>query len=59
MLANYTITDDSQTPDYYAGWGRRPSMKRAQKEAQKNSKKALCLEDGFLRSEKPATLHYS
>ena len=50
MLANYTITDDSQTPDYYAGWGRRPSMKRAQKEAQKNSKKALCLEDGFLRS---------
>lgn len=39
-------SDDS----YAYGWGRKPSYFRAERYAQKHQLKAVCLEDGFIRS---------
>lgn len=46
-LKNFFSNSDSQ---YFLGWGRKKSFFKAQAFAEKNGLKALCLEDGFIRS---------
>jgi capsular polysaccharide export protein len=40
----------NQYDEYFAGWGRKKSFFKAQQLAQQQHGKALCLEDGFIRS---------
>lgn len=44
------MSDGSITQGSYVGWGRKKSFFKAQTFAEKKGLKALCLEDGFIRS---------